>query len=387
MNSRALIPLIAGLCIGGLALKLGLDFVQRAKGAQGTPSEVWVAERDIPRWTKVDDSMLKAIGFPSKAVPPGAFADKEKLIGRVLRMTAPANLPVLESMLLPPGEKPGLHVPTGLRAVAVKIDEGSGVDYHLQPGCRVDVIGYFSVRKSGETQLISRTVVEDVEVGAVGAQLTAINPAENEEPGKSGGRQQKVRAVTLFVEPADVPLLHMAEQKGKIKLAMRGSGDGGATDELPQVTDRQLYGEGEADREAENEQPGLLSSFFAALSKPQQPDLEVGPSLPAVLPQSEPQPQPVVWRMRVWNGDRLLTLGWPRMDSIEALDLTSADLARGKPEVPSVVGRPAALAVDAAAAGQAPRTGQSTSMNEPTDAAADGDAEPTEEPELEELEE
>ncbi|MCH7870100.1 MAG: Flp pilus assembly protein CpaB, partial [Planctomycetes bacterium] len=142
MNAKSMIPLVVGLAIGGYALKLVVDTVKNAKGAEPDTVQVWAAREDIPRGSSIDESMILAVEFPTAAVPEGAFTAKEELIGRVPRITSPAQLPILESMLLAPGAKAGLWVRPGFRAVSIKIDESSGVSNLLQPGSWVDVVGY-----------------------------------------------------------------------------------------------------------------------------------------------------------------------------------------------------------------------------------------------------
>ena len=133
MNAKSMIPLVVGLAIGGYALKLVFDTVKNAKGAEPDTVQVWAAREDIPRGSSIDEGMILAVKFPASAVPEGAFKAKEELIGRVPRITAPASLPILESMLLEPGAKGGLWVRPGFRAVSIKIDESSGVSNLLQP--------------------------------------------------------------------------------------------------------------------------------------------------------------------------------------------------------------------------------------------------------------
>jgi len=79
---------------------------------------VWAAADDIPRGASIGEEMLRAVHFPTSALPAGTFADKAKLVGRVPRVVAPAGLPVLETMLAPAGTRPGVFVPPGMRAVA-----------------------------------------------------------------------------------------------------------------------------------------------------------------------------------------------------------------------------------------------------------------------------
>jgi len=336
MSGRALIPLIAGLGIGGLALKFGLDFVKRAKGAEDEKAQVWVTLQDVPRWTEINEAMIHAVSFPTRAVPNGAFVDKTKLIGRVLRITAPAGLPILETMLLAPGQRPGVVVPEGFRAVAVKIDEGSGVDYHLQPGSHVDVIGFFKIQKGNETDLISRTIVDDVEVAAVGPRTSAIDPNAEGQSSKNGStRPDKVRAVTLFVKPDQAPLLHMAEQRGKIKLSMRNETQSVAAEEHDSVTEAELLGL--SDDKADGRHGGVLGALARMFNKPQpEPTSE-----PETQSQPQPRPQPTLkWVMRVWNGHDLRMLAWRDLDSIDAIDLSQIARQNAPQERPADPGPP-----------------------------------------------
>ena len=240
MNIKALIPLVAGLGIGGLALKVGIDTLKKARGAQqpAAKTTVWAALADIPRGAEITAEMLTEMPFPASALPEGVFQSQEDLLGRVPRLVAPAGLPIVETMLAPAGTKPGIHVPEGHRAVAVKIDASSGVDYHLEPGAFVDVIGSFKVRREDRQETIAKTIIENVEIAAVGQR---VSPSSGEEEdGKNLART--VRAITLFVKPEQVKALHLAEQKGKIKLSLRGDTDVDNVNDDSMVSDFELTG-------------------------------------------------------------------------------------------------------------------------------------------------
>lgn len=233
MNAKALIPLVAGLAIGGFALKMGIDTLRRARGAERPTQmvQVWAARQDVPRGVELTDGALTQIKFPASAVPKGAITDKEQVLGRVPELDVVAGLPILDHMLLPPGERLRLQVKPGYRAVAVKIDEGSGVDYHLEPGCFVDVTASFNVgRQGGEAETVATTIIENVEVAAVGSRLSPQGGVESAEDTS----RRSVRAVTLYVKPEDVSRLSVAERVGRIKLSLRGNGDSGAI-ETPEL--------------------------------------------------------------------------------------------------------------------------------------------------------
>jgi len=342
MNVRALIPLIAGLGIGALALILGINTLKNARAAQRPAAKVkvWVARENIPRGTEIREDMLTTLALPADAVPKGAFkeSDKAQLVGRVPQLVAPASLPILESMLAPPGTRPGIFVKPGYRAVAVKIDAGSGVDYHLEPGCFVDVVASFKVRRDGRTETIAKTIVENAELAAVGPRLSPVGAEEGTQ-----ARNQNIRAVTLFVRPDQVKTLLLAEQQGRIKLCLRGSHDEQEIDDRQWVSDLELMGvsqqagaDGSKSRESVGSAAGALSwlrGLFARAGTSPEPRLAL----------AAPAPQP--WVLHIYRGDRAEVVQFKSRDSSERLDGATAPAASASgpryPTAPSTPAQPA----------------------------------------------
>ena len=193
MNPKAFIPLIAGLAIGGFALKVGLDTLQKARGAPTETTLVWTAKTDIPRGTAVTEEMIDSIKLPKNALPGNVFTEKDEIIGRVARVDTAKGVWLLKDSLLPEGQLARVQVPPGYRAIAVRIDESSGVDYHLEPGCRVDVMGYFTVREHGRQDTMARTILEDVELAAVGPRISAVMGEGEEKSNRPDARRHAAR--------------------------------------------------------------------------------------------------------------------------------------------------------------------------------------------------
>lgn len=323
MNPKALVPLILGLGIAGFAAKLGFDHLRNAQGAPTKTVQLWTPVTDIPRGAAITEAMVQPLPFPVDVAPKNAIANRDKLVGRVPHTGAPAGVPILDSMLLPPGSSPGIHVPPGLRAVAVKIDESSGVDNHLQPGCKVDVVGYFNTRRGDKAEIIARTLIEDCEVAAVGARLAPEAPKGPEAAdakSKSTRAERPARAVTLLVKPDQVPTLHLAEQRGKIKLSMRSyEGAPGDDTGLAEATESQVLGEVEEPTESGGEFGSLVSSLFDSwMSKPAEPTPVVAVEPP---PAPEPQAPALAWTMVIYNGTDRHVLGWQTLQSIQAMEI------------------------------------------------------------------
>jgi len=233
MKSKALIPLVIGLAVGLVAIKMGLDVVKRAKGANqgGASVDIVVAARSIPLATGITDQMVTMVKTPRELAPTGVFSTLSDVVGRVNRAEIPKGAPVTGSVLAPPGTSPGMPslIPDGFRAVSVKVDEDTQVSGFLQPGCRVDVAAVMTASVGGRRDTISKVILQNVEVAAVGQSLAS----------EGSGEANLTRSVTLLVQPRDVPKLHLAASKGKIRLALRSRVDE-SSDQFAAMTQDEL---------------------------------------------------------------------------------------------------------------------------------------------------
>ncbi|MCH7814367.1 MAG: Flp pilus assembly protein CpaB [Planctomycetes bacterium] len=219
MKSKAMIPLLLGVVVGLVAIKFGVDALQRAKGTPAETVHTLVARIDIPASVAVTPDMVTVVETPvTPLLPEGAFGKFEDIEGRVTAKAIPQGAVVAPANLAPPGTRAGIgeRIEEGYRAVSVKIDETSAVGYQIQPGDYVDVIVVMKVRRNKKEETISRIILQRTKVAAVGQNLGA--PTGNVS-------QKKARSITLLVRDADVPKLHLAQTLGKVTLAMRGLND------------------------------------------------------------------------------------------------------------------------------------------------------------------
>jgi Flp pilus assembly protein CpaB len=222
MKNRAIIPLAIGLLVGAVAIKYSLD-LSKPSGALGNTDTmtILVARKDIPATAEIEAEMLLVTKSPrTPLIPSDAFSKLDDLIGRVALKSIPQGAPVLPTMIAPKGTEPGLivRVKEGYRAVAVKIDESTGVGYLVKPGDWVDVLVVMDVKRGQRSrpETISRVIIQRVQVGAVGQDLSDVS---------EDGKNTHAKSVTLIVKEEDVPKLHLAQTRGKITLAMRGQAD------------------------------------------------------------------------------------------------------------------------------------------------------------------
>lgn len=226
MNRKAAIPLVAGLVIGLVAVKLIMDVVKKAQGSQAAQQKITLiqAKQDIKAYEKILPEMVHAVQVTDSSLVPQAerISDLEFLKDRVASKSIPANVPILQSMLAPPNTPEGIEgrIPTGYRAVAVKIDEATSAGYNLQPGDWVDVIVVMDVDTGvrGKKDTLAEVILQRVQIAAIGQ--------GSNEPGEgSGGKVKPAKSATLIVKNEDAPKLHLAGTRGKITLVMRGKDD------------------------------------------------------------------------------------------------------------------------------------------------------------------
>lgn len=223
MRKQALIPLMIGLVVGLVALKLGYDYLANAKKSpvvnKGPVKRIVVASRDLAIGEQLTTEDLSLVDMPQELVPAGVFTDVEALVGETLRKSLSAKMPLLGNMIGPGAGLQGM-IPEGYRAMAVKIDEYSGVAGLLQPGNFVDVVGTVEVKygNSNKKTTISKLVLQNVEVRAVGAAVS-----EETAAGKVKGTLS--RSVTLLVKADDMERLQFAKTNSKLSLALRPAMD------------------------------------------------------------------------------------------------------------------------------------------------------------------
>ncbi len=306
MKSKAIVPLLVGSIVGVFAVHRGLSYMKTAKASRPETVSVVVSKAEIPHGVVVTEGLLTVKQVPKDLAPERRFSDMAEVVERVTSMMIPADMPVMPTMLAPPGTTPGLgsKIPDGMRAVAVRVDEWSAVGGWLKPGVRVDVAAVFAVKEGRRTKSISKIILQNIEVAAVGASM-------GQDPQDTGPNVS--RSVTLIVKPKDVAKLHLAASKGKIQLAMRGSLDDEQLKAAMSDEDVLMADEKALRREKMTSALGQLFSAFT----------------------SSPAPRPVPkkpqrCKVDVINGQKRTQLVYVSKDSMELLGAqgTSSELAR-----------------------------------------------------------
>ena len=164
------------------------------------PVVVAAADFDIGAELKHDD--IRVIQWPASSVPAAAISSPEEVMGRGLVMPVVENEPILPMKLAPKEAGAGLPpvIPTGFRAVSVRVNEVIGVAGYVLPGTHVDVLVTVSPTNQ-QTDMTSKVILTNVQVLAAGTKIDRANDKDKPMP---------VTVVTLLVDPDEAERLTLA---------------------------------------------------------------------------------------------------------------------------------------------------------------------------------
>ena len=216
MNKRFI-----GVLIFAAIVSLGFStvfyrlLVHQSETTKAAPTTVRIvlAARDLEVGSILRDDDVKLTDWPG-AVPVGATARPQDVVGRGVTTTIYAKEPVIDSRLAPKGAGGGLAamIPQGMRAVAIRVNEVVGVSGFVVSGMRVDVlISGNSPGGNGSLGTLTKTLLQNIEVLSAGQDFK--KDAE--------GKPVMVQVVNLLVTPEQAEQLSLASNQTTIQLILR----------------------------------------------------------------------------------------------------------------------------------------------------------------------
>jgi pilus assembly protein CpaB len=215
MNQRFISVLVfAFIVAAGASLLLYRLMAARVPAKGATPTtKVILAARNLELGTLIRDPDVK-VGDWSGNPPPGSVLKKEDVVGRGIIAATYEGEPLLESRLAPKGAGGGLAamIPSGMRAVAVRVNEVVGVAGFVVPGMRVDVL-ISGTPPNGAAGMgsLTKTMLQNIEVLSAGQDFK--KDAE--------GKPVSVQVVNLLVTPEQAEQLSLAINQTTIQLILR----------------------------------------------------------------------------------------------------------------------------------------------------------------------
>jgi pilus assembly protein CpaB len=174
-------------------------------------------DRLIRAGTKLSEVSFKEVYWPRNQVPDGAVRDIDEMKQLFAKVDLQSGVPIQRSQLASEAVQTTLPVTPGNRAVAFEVDATAGIEGHVLPGTRVDVVlTYYE-----QGNLISKVIVQNARVLSYGGDFT---PVEKRTVVSNSVRQTS-RTITLDVAPKDALQITTARQLGRLSLIMRSSED------------------------------------------------------------------------------------------------------------------------------------------------------------------
>ncbi|KAB0265758.1 Flp pilus assembly protein CpaB [Microvirga brassicacearum] len=223
------IILVIAIGAGGLAGWLVLSTRARevavapAAPVAQTKTEILVAAGDLVQGQALDEKSLRwqswpkdsiSVGFISREAKPDALTS---ITGALVRSHFVSGEPIREEKLSrgPAGMLASM-LPSGKRAVAIRVSAESTAGGFILPNDRVDVIqNVSSAAGEGKTENTSRTLLRNVRVLAV-----------DQKADETKGQLVVVgKTATLEVTPTEAEIIASAQAAGTLSLALRSIAD------------------------------------------------------------------------------------------------------------------------------------------------------------------
>jgi pilus assembly protein CpaB len=188
-----------------------IHFVQAGLAPPRSEVAVVIAAKDIQVGAKIGDHDLKVVKYPAQDLPSNVFHTSTPVLGRGAILPIRRGEFVLADQLA--GENGGAGLPaliaSGMRAVAVRVNDVTSVNGFAVPGARVDVLATGNVTGAEEPSTI--TLLQNVAVLASGQKIER----------SATGEPQNATVVTLLVPLEDAEKLALATQEAHIQLVLR----------------------------------------------------------------------------------------------------------------------------------------------------------------------
>ncbi|HTW65257.1 MAG TPA: Flp pilus assembly protein CpaB [Bryobacteraceae bacterium] len=213
---RNMVPLL-GIAFVVAIISTGIFyglFAGKLRSSSELPGHsVVVAAHDLDRGTVIQASDLRISEAPG--VLEGSFGKREEVVGAMLLAPLKANEPLLAERLVsrvsPSGGYGSGMVPSGMRAVSVRVIGSDGLLSLLRPGARVDL----QAVSDRDSRVELRNILQNVEVLSV-----------TEDAGSSHGAGA---IVTVLTHAQDADAVALADAGAKIRVALRNPFDEGTT--------------------------------------------------------------------------------------------------------------------------------------------------------------
>lgn len=228
MNIFRVLVLVVALIAGGAAAYLSFNQPPppppepTVAMPQVDMTEVLVVSGDVGPGATLNAENVRWEEWPTSAINP-AFISREaqpdaieEIDGTIVRSQFYDGEPIRDGKLVRADSGfMSAILPSGKRAVAVRVSAQSTAGGFILPNDRVDLIHTMSQSSDGQNRFVSKTLLSNIRVMAIDQTIEEQN----------GERVVVGKTATLELSPSEVELVASAEKEGSLSLALRSMAD------------------------------------------------------------------------------------------------------------------------------------------------------------------
>jgi len=231
--SKNIVMFLLSLIVGGVGVFYSKQYIEGEIAVYKASlektevmAEVVVPRRQLMRGDIVAAGDLQVHKIPKQYVDPNAVleATYETAVGQRVEFDLQPGLPLLWPHL-EGGMSPTFSgkVPTGLRAMTIRVDEINSISGFLQPKDRIDLLLTYGTKE--DKQIFP--LLQNLNVIATGVQ-TYVD--------KTGGSQRPFTTITIQVTPEQAQKITLSQQIGKMTAMLRNPEDESPLSKKPMTT-------------------------------------------------------------------------------------------------------------------------------------------------------
>lgn len=215
MNSTKKIIILA-VILSIITTFLIFNYINKSQGTVKKEEfvEIYVASKNIEANTKITTNMIKKIKINKESYMTNSIQNINEIVGSYAKDKIYIGEVVPKGRLLNNDEKElSLRIPEGYRAMSILVNEAIAVSDLLKSGDYVDVYVTLDENKEKNLPHITKLILEDKLVLAIGKELNRIKGLRVETPQRY--------TLTLAVTVEEGEKLALGEDMGRLKLVLR----------------------------------------------------------------------------------------------------------------------------------------------------------------------
>ncbi|WP_153556705.1 Flp pilus assembly protein CpaB [Roseimaritima sediminicola] len=210
MRNKTLLLAIAGVC--GTIAAVGASKLLQGQGSTEQPAmaEIFVTVADVEIGEQFTAENIKLESWPLDRVPEGALTDLEAVEGMYSNQRLYAGEPLIARKIRATPGNTRRDIPRDYSVVSLPTDASSGMGTLIEPGDRVNVIGFFK-KSDVIPQTMTQKVLTGIRVYAVDGRKTRSEADTVSTP---------ARTISLLIHKKDEEAWTYANELGRIRLSL-----------------------------------------------------------------------------------------------------------------------------------------------------------------------